>query len=87
MRTPVVLFSPIPASLPWHSLRWLTEAMKVRDMLKRLREDGWYLLRHKGSHRQFIHPIKPGVVTIAGQPSQELHPKTLASVLKQAGLK
>lgn len=34
--------------------------MKVRDMIKRLRSDGWILRNQEGSHRQFIHPIKPG---------------------------
>jgi len=39
-----------------------------------------------GSHRQFTHPTKPGVVTVAGSPAQDLHPKTAASAMKQAGL-
>jgi predicted RNA binding protein YcfA (HicA-like mRNA interferase family) len=42
---------------------------------------------HRGSHRQYRHPTKPGVVTVAGKPRGELHPKTLASILRQAGLK
>lgn len=41
----------------------------------------------RGSHRQFKHPTKPGRVTIAGKPSDNLAPGTLNSILKQAGLK
>ena len=61
--------------------------MKIRDMLKLLKEDGWYLVSQKGSHRQFKHPSKPGRVTVAGHPSKDLHPEILDSILKQAGLK
>lgn len=60
--------------------------MKVADVLKLLREDGWRQVRQKGSHRQFQHPTKPGTVTVAGKRSQDLKPKTVASILKQAGM-
>jgi predicted RNA binding protein YcfA (HicA-like mRNA interferase family) len=43
--------------------------MKVRDVLKRIEEDGWYQVAQKGSHRQFKHPSKSGRVTVAGHPS------------------
>jgi len=58
--------------------------MKIRDVLKMLRADGWYIVGMKGSHRQLEHPTKPGRVTIAGHPGDDLAPGTLASVLKQA---
>ncbi|MBF7083238.1 type II toxin-antitoxin system HicA family toxin [Desulfallas sp. Bu1-1] len=61
--------------------------MKVRDVIKMLQDDGWYLVAQKGSHRQFKHPTKPGRVTIAGHPGDDLAPGTLNSILKQAGLK
>lgn len=61
--------------------------MKVRELVRMLEEDGWYLARTRGSHRQFKHPTKPGVVTLPGKPSDDLAPGTLNSVLKQAGLK
>ena len=61
--------------------------MKVRDILKMLHDDGWYLVRTRGSHRQFKHAAKPGLVTIAGQPAEDIAPGTLNSILKQAGLK
>jgi predicted RNA binding protein YcfA (HicA-like mRNA interferase family) len=60
--------------------------MKVRDVIKRLKADGWYLARIRGSHRQFKHAIKPGLVTVAGKPSVDLPPKTLKSVWRQAQL-
>ena len=61
--------------------------MKVRDILSMLSEDGWYLDRTRGSHRQYKHPAKPGVVTVPGKPNDDLGPGTLNSILKQAGLK
>jgi predicted RNA binding protein YcfA (HicA-like mRNA interferase family) len=61
--------------------------MKIRDLLKLIESDGWYLVVTKGSHRQYKHPKKPGRVTIAGHPSHDLAPGTLNSILKQAQLK
>jgi predicted RNA binding protein YcfA (HicA-like mRNA interferase family) len=61
--------------------------VKVREVEKLLEADGWQHVRTKGSHRQFKHPVKKGLVTLAGQGSQDLAPGTLNSVLKQAGLK
>jgi predicted RNA binding protein YcfA (HicA-like mRNA interferase family) len=58
--------------------------VKVRDMLKRLAEDGWVIVRQRGSHRQLQHPIKPGTVTVSGHPSETLRPGTYASVLDKA---
>ncbi len=60
--------------------------MKVRDVLKMLRSDGWVLRNQEGSHRQFIHPEKPGKVTVAGHESDEMPPKTLKSIMKQADI-
>jgi predicted RNA binding protein YcfA (HicA-like mRNA interferase family) len=61
--------------------------MKVKEVLKLIKRDGWQMVRQTGSHRQFQHESKPGTVTVAGKPNADLHPKTLASVLRQAGLK
>jgi len=60
--------------------------MKVREVIRLIEEDGWYLVTIKGSHRQFRHPVKRGRVTIAGHPNDDLAPGTLGSVLKQAQL-
>lgn len=61
--------------------------MNVRDLLRLLAADGWYLARTRGSHQQFKHPVKSGLVTVAGKPGDVLAPGTLNSILKQAGLK
>jgi predicted RNA binding protein YcfA (HicA-like mRNA interferase family) len=62
-------------------------SVKIRDVIKMLQDDGWEIARQRGSHQQFKHPSKPGLVTVAGKPGDELAPGTLNSVLKQAGLK
>ena len=61
--------------------------MKVQEALRVLKDDGWEIVTIRGSHRQLKHPAKPGRVTVAGKPSDELAPGTLNSILKQAGLK
>ncbi len=61
--------------------------MKVREILAIIEDDGWHLVRTRGSHRQFKHDTKPGLVTVSGKPSDDLAPGTLNSILKQAGLK
>jgi len=61
--------------------------VKVREIIAALEQDGWRLAATRGSHRQFKHPSKPGRVTVAGKLSDDLHPKTEASILRQAGLK
>ncbi len=61
--------------------------MKVRDVLKLIETHGWYLARTRGSHRQFKHPTKPGLVTVSGHPSVDVPKGTLNSILKQSGLK
>lgn len=60
--------------------------MKIRDVLRRLRRDGWVVVRVRGSHRQLRHAVKPGTVTVAGHPSREVAAGTLKSILRQAGL-
>jgi len=61
--------------------------MKVSELLRLLEQDGWLVVRQRGSHRQFHHRTKPGTVTLAGKPSIDVPPGTLNSVLKQARLK
>ncbi|HJW80880.1 MAG TPA: type II toxin-antitoxin system HicA family toxin [Acidiferrobacterales bacterium] len=61
--------------------------MKVSEILAKLKEDGWVLVVTRGSHRQFKHPDKPGRVTVAGKPSDDLSPGTLGSIFKQASIK
>ena len=61
--------------------------MKVKDVIKLIERDGWFLVRTRGSHRQFHHGAKSGTVTVSGKESVEMPVGTLNSVLKQAGLK
>ena len=61
--------------------------MKVREIVKMIEDDGWYLVATRGSHRQYKHPSKSGRVTLAGNLNHEVAPGTLNSILKQAKLK
>lgn len=61
--------------------------MKERDAIRLTEDDGRRLVATRGSHRQHRHFAKPGGVTIAGKPSDDLPPGTFNSILKQAGLK
>ena len=58
--------------------------MKVRDIIKRIEADGWYLARVRGDHRHYKHPIKKGIVTIAGHPGKDMPIGTLLNVFRQA---
>ncbi len=60
--------------------------MKVRAVLRLLRQDGWSQVRQVGSHRQFHHPTKPGTVTDAGHVNDDVPTGTLRSIKRQAGL-
>ena len=46
--------------------------MKVRKVIKLIEDNGWYLIRTKGSHRQYKHPVKKGVVTVSGNLNDEI---------------
>ncbi len=60
--------------------------MKVREVIKRLKADGWYLDRNKGSHRQFKHLYKLGTVTVSGKPNVDVPIGTLKNIWRQAQL-
>jgi len=61
--------------------------MKYRDLLRILEHDGWQNVRTKGSHRIYRHPVKEGIVVVAGSTGREIPPGTYRQILKQAGLK
>ena len=61
------------------------QSVKVRDVIRTLERDGWRLDRQIGSHRQFRHPDRPGTVTVAGKPSDEVPKGALGSIWRQAG--
>ncbi|MBK5285462.1 MAG: type II toxin-antitoxin system HicA family toxin [Bacteroidia bacterium] len=59
--------------------------MKVKEAIKLIEKNGWYLVRQKGSHMQFKHKTKKGLVTIAcHKMSDDIAIGTLASILRQA---
>ncbi len=58
--------------------------MKVKEVIKSLEADGWYLVRTKGSHRQYKHSLKSGTVTVSGKLSVDIPIGTLKSILRQA---
>lgn len=60
--------------------------MKMRDVLRLLQEDGWYQVATQGSHRQYRHSTKSGLVTISGKPGDDVPRGTLKSIMRQAGL-
>lgn len=60
--------------------------VKSSDLIKMIEEDGWYIIRTKGSHHHFKHPVKKGIVTIP-HPKKDVPVGTVKSILKQAGLK
>jgi len=61
--------------------------MKVKEAIKMIEQDGWFMIRRRGSHRQYKHNRKKGLVTVAGHLNDELAKGTLNSIFKQAGLK
>lgn len=63
------------------------KSYKVKTVIKMLEEDGWVLKRTRGDHRQYVHPTKPGKVTVAGHLNSEMDQGTLNSIWKQAGWK
>ncbi len=60
--------------------------MSSREAIRRLTDDGWVLSRVNGSHHHFLHPIKPGVVTVP-HPKKDLKKGTLASIERQAQIR
>jgi predicted RNA binding protein YcfA (HicA-like mRNA interferase family) len=60
--------------------------MKVRDVLQRLKADGWFIARMRSSHRVLKHPTKRGIVVVAGKPSKDIAIGTLKNIWRQAEL-
>jgi predicted RNA binding protein YcfA (HicA-like mRNA interferase family) len=60
--------------------------MKFQEIERVVLNDGWTLKAVNGSHYQYVHPLKSGKVTIPYH-GRDLHPKTIKSILKQAGIK
>lgn len=60
--------------------------MTSREVIRRLRDDGWFEVAQKGSHKQFKHATKPGRVTVP-HPIRDIPIGTLRSIEKQAAIK
>lgn len=60
--------------------------MTAKEVIKKLKADGWTEVRIRGSHIQLKHPNKKGLVTVPMH-SGDIPRGTLNSILKQAGLK
>jgi len=54
--------------------------MKYREIVRLIEADGWQLSRQRGSHQQYSHPTKPGLVTIAREPNQDVPRGTAANI-------
>ena len=61
--------------------------MNSVQIIRLLKSDGWIVKTQTGSHKQFVHPTKPGKITVAFHGKKESPPGTLNRILKQAGLK
>ncbi len=61
--------------------------MKVREVIKLLEADGWWLDRMRGSHRQYKHPTNPNTITVPGKESDDIPTGTLHNILRKSGLK
>jgi predicted RNA binding protein YcfA (HicA-like mRNA interferase family) len=60
--------------------------MDSREIIRRLKDDGWFEVAQVGSHKQFKHATKPGRVTVPS-PRKDVPMGTLRSIEKQAGIK
>ncbi len=64
----------------------IIHTMNSRQLIKLLEDDGWTLRSVKGSHHVFVHPVKPGHLTVP-HPKSDLGKGLVSKLLKQAGLK
>jgi predicted RNA binding protein YcfA (HicA-like mRNA interferase family) len=60
--------------------------MKVRDLIRKIEDDGWQHVRTTGSHRHYKHAMKPNVVTVPGKPGDDVPIGTMKAILRAAGI-
>ena len=60
--------------------------MNSRDLVRVLKEAGWYEVRVAGSHHIFKHATLPGHLSVP-HPKKDLGTGLIQKILKQAGLK
>ncbi|MBN8460235.1 MAG: type II toxin-antitoxin system HicA family toxin [Verrucomicrobia bacterium] len=58
--------------------------MTSREIIDRLKAEGWILANVRGSHHQYKHPAGGGRVTVP-HPKKDFPKGTLRSVFRQAG--
>jgi predicted RNA binding protein YcfA (HicA-like mRNA interferase family) len=56
------------------------------QVLRALGRDGWQIVRQRGSHATLVHSARRGTVTVPRHSGMIIKPKTLATILDQAGL-
>ena len=59
--------------------------MNSKQLIKQLENDGWILRNVKGSHHIFVHPTKPGHISVP-HPKYDLGKGLVHKLLKQAEL-
>lgn len=64
----------------------MPKSFSSAEIIRQLQADGWAEVRQSGSHKQFRHPTKPGLVTVA-HPYKDIPIKTRKSIERQAGIK
>jgi len=57
--------------------------MNDKELIKIIEQDGWFLARQSGGHRQFKHPVKRGIVTVPYKITKNIE----LSVMRQAGIR
>ena len=60
--------------------------MESREVIRKLRQDGWFEVAQVGSHKQYKHAVKAGRVTVP-LPKKDIPKGTLKSIEKRAGIK
>jgi len=61
------------------------DGMDSREIIRKLRSDGWVHKRTTGSHWHFGHPTKRGTVTVQ-HPRKDVPIRTILSIEAQSGL-
>ena len=60
--------------------------MGSREVIRALTDVGWFLVRTKGSHHHFAHPVRQGIVTVP-HPRKDLSRRLLQSIERCAGIR
>ncbi|MFN4254558.1 MAG: type II toxin-antitoxin system HicA family toxin [Saprospiraceae bacterium] len=61
--------------------------MSSKELINLLKDNGWYEVRQKGSHKVFKHDEKRMLITVPEHGKRDIAKGTLNAILKEAGLK